>query len=332
MKVCYYCGKEFNNSDVTYSKEHIIMNAMGGKLKSNDILCTQCNISLSELIDTPFTKMMAPIYFNLPLNKDRDNEPVEIRGKHSAFNVEVVTKGDTVAPLKPVFKDNTIYAANEKIVKQYSNKLLNDGEITYGQEVNYCLNIPGAIENYFNIDNGVFRRGFLKIAAGYASYCGIDRSLLNMAIAGTKAFVKKPVVLTYIPYFHSDIEYESNCNYPVHILKLFTTRKSKELYCYIELFSTFKYLVQLATDFPCEDIEEYYIYDIQKQEELSMDEYTKQYAHKVTKDTFLYRLDSINEYIEFLFKTSYLIKSFTYKRFYRLQDYSNMIRSGDKSM
>lgn len=47
MKKCVFCGKEFE----TLSCEHIIPNAICGHLKSNELLCRDCNSTLGNTVD-----------------------------------------------------------------------------------------------------------------------------------------------------------------------------------------------------------------------------------------------------------------------------------------
>ena len=54
---CIYCGKKIT----TRSSEHVIHNALGGLLESEDICCPECNNFISKYIDVPFTKIFNPI-------------------------------------------------------------------------------------------------------------------------------------------------------------------------------------------------------------------------------------------------------------------------------
>ena len=68
---CSYCNKEIinkkrPNGDTDYSKaykssEHIIQNAIGGKLESEKICCDRCNFHIEQLIDKKFCDIFSPI-------------------------------------------------------------------------------------------------------------------------------------------------------------------------------------------------------------------------------------------------------------------------------
>ncbi|MCQ4988452.1 HNH endonuclease [[Clostridium] symbiosum] len=68
---CIYCGKEIinqkrasNNKDysqVFKSSEHIIQNALGGKLESEKICCDRCNYHMEKLVDKKFCVLFAAL-------------------------------------------------------------------------------------------------------------------------------------------------------------------------------------------------------------------------------------------------------------------------------
>ena len=61
MEKCVYCGKILEKR----SREHIIQNALGGLLMSENICCDECNNLISKIIGAPFTKIFNPIIANL---------------------------------------------------------------------------------------------------------------------------------------------------------------------------------------------------------------------------------------------------------------------------
>lgn len=69
MKKCYFCGKDLNNQNL--KPEHIIPNAVGGRLTSKNILCNDCNNKLSDLDQSLANSVY--LLTNL-LNPKRDNK------------------------------------------------------------------------------------------------------------------------------------------------------------------------------------------------------------------------------------------------------------------
>ena len=66
-KICVYCEKEIiqqkrPKNDKDYSKayissEHIIQNALGGRIESKDICCDRCNYHIERIVDQKFNKI-----------------------------------------------------------------------------------------------------------------------------------------------------------------------------------------------------------------------------------------------------------------------------------
>ena len=74
MKRCYACKEELSKSNDHY--EHIIQNAIGGRLKSKGLICRACNIQFSQVIDVTLAKQLN--FFSTSFNIKRDDgEPVK---------------------------------------------------------------------------------------------------------------------------------------------------------------------------------------------------------------------------------------------------------------
>ena len=56
MSRCYLCGTLLNESN--RSVEHIIPNAIGGHLKSKNLLCKDCNSNTGQKIDAEISKQL----------------------------------------------------------------------------------------------------------------------------------------------------------------------------------------------------------------------------------------------------------------------------------
>ena len=55
-KKCIFCRTDLLDSNI--SEEHIIQNALGGKLKSKNVICKTCNGDFGESIDVFLTREM----------------------------------------------------------------------------------------------------------------------------------------------------------------------------------------------------------------------------------------------------------------------------------
>lgn len=325
MSRCYYCRKKFDNKNVLPSKEHIIQNALGGHLHNKNILCKSCNNELEKLIDTPFIDILKPIYARLPFKTDRKSESPKLHGKHRKLEIPIISKDYRDSPKKPHYdSDNRIlYAPTNDIGLQYKKKLINEGKISDNDRIIIRNDLPGLKEYSFDLDNIVFKKGFLKIAVGFAVHCGIDPENLDLAINGDKSFVDQPMIIPYLPQSAINIYYDYNNDYyPIHLLKLMTTN-NKELYCHIELFSTFKFTVFLSKKYD-KIVKEFYIYDISNNQEIKTNDYISQFNQKLIRDSFLCPYSSFSDYLEYVNENRHMLSFFGHIFFRELEKHTNI--------
>lgn len=274
---CYLTGVEL--TETNKSLEHILPNALGGQLKSREVLCSDANLNLSKSIDTEFNKIFEGTYRRLPLDKDRQTNR-GIVGIHQHYNEEIVFKDKKCFPRKPIYDSDkqTVYAQTEKTGKGYIEHLKQKGKISKEQEVKILTDLSGGVGFPFKLDNIIFPKGFAKIAAGFATLKGVDRTQLKRVIDLTKnEFRNDIILLPFFPVTPHDIIFEKetykSIHFPLHTIVLKGIKKETILYCYIELFSTFQYIVILDDKYEGEDIYHTYFYDLLNAKEITYNTY-----------------------------------------------------------
>ncbi|MFM0216249.1 hypothetical protein [Paraburkholderia caledonica] len=285
MKICYLTGKELkmkgdgapeNDSE---SLEHVIPNALGGKLKSRDILSHKANQELNNLIDKEFVKIFEGFSLRLGLDKDRPTTP-SMRGFHDDYKVDVVFKNDRYFPRKPFFDPDkkVIYAASSEIGENYKSHLLINGKITKSDRVKIFDDMAGDIELKFSLDNKIFKQGFAKIASGFAAIKGISRENLKSVIdIDAEKFIDKILVVPSVPASIHEHTFEKKAPtsllYPIHGLVLSGSKRERLLYCHVELFSAFQWYVILDDDYNGEDVHHTYAHRLGDGSEIDLSEY-----------------------------------------------------------
>lgn len=134
---CYLCACVFDGVKTRQHGEHIIQNAIGGALISDEILCETCGGKLGRTVDTNFSTALAPLTVLLDLSRDR--------GDYSRVGATLVAKTEEAAPLEsvqftlyndfsvvprqPVFLVDditlsvTVIGATQRQAEQYANSL-----------------------------------------------------------------------------------------------------------------------------------------------------------------------------------------------------------------
>jgi len=85
------------------------------------------------------------------------------------------------------------------------------------------------------------------------------------------------MLLPFYPVTPQEVLFEKDTHksihYPLHSIVLKGSKIDKILYCYIELFSTFQYIVIVDDDYEGEDIYHNYIYDLLNSKEINYEKY-----------------------------------------------------------
>lgn len=284
MRKCIVCNetmyrknesKPYNFKNCFRHEEHIIQNALGGRLKSYEVLCESCGGKVNDTIDSDFIKLFS-LYtagLNDLIERDREMESsVKSKGYHKRLDIDISYSDGKLIPIKPKFEydplENKLYVyAFERIMEDYVKKAVSDTQKKTGLtdfEVVRCMSFEPSeeIELFFskgNINfNSQLAKGLTKIAVEYAYKEGVDRAeLLHHIDEVNKTFREckliymfmPPTQLLYILDYFRDLLDE---NFPNHALMLYTIDygpMKRYLYCYIELFGTFQYYVTLSDNY-----------------------------------------------------------------------------------
>lgn len=292
MDNCYLCGNAFNELDVIKHDEHIIQQAIGGALTSNNILCQSCGENLGKTIDAPFNAIFESICTRLDIRKDRgNNKKGSTKGIVSSSRdrygndlrgIEVFWRDSKVTPIKPCHKytpdqSKVVIYSDKKQLKNYLNKVKNEINEKFDEnlkpEIIICDDITALITYQFQLNPKSFKKGLAKIAIGFASKAGVNRDMFNLALDTVSNEIKNDITLVqFYPksIFDEIVEKDKNHirHYPSHTLVLFTSAaNSALLICYVELFSTFQWYVILGDKYNGNPIYERYQQRVAKEED-----------------------------------------------------------------
>ena len=105
---CYCCDE--NITPAKESDEHIIPNALGGKLKSRTLLCSDCNSKLGSEVDAPFCQQMRFVTNRLGIKRERGNPPaIKARRADSGAPIYIESDRTTFAPRTTIQKTENGY-------------------------------------------------------------------------------------------------------------------------------------------------------------------------------------------------------------------------------
>lgn len=273
-KKCYKC--ESSLIPANSSCEHIILNACGGKLKSNLLLCKICNSKFGDSFDKELAKDINPLANLLRIKRDRGN-PQKLNGLDETSDTEYYLEPDgDISLKKPLIQkidfDNediskrkiSIQAPNEKILRQalrglkrkYPNlntenalKEFTSNKKPFDKELKINMSIGGS--NTF--------KSITKTAINFYILNGGNRNEIKHIFEYLDGKIEMDIVWFYYPenevYIHKK-------NEVVHVLKIVGKSVEKILYAYVELFSTHCFLVKLNDNYSGENLNFDYIFNI----------------------------------------------------------------------
>lgn len=294
-KTCYLCARVFDGVKTRQHGEHIIQNAIGGALISEEILCETCGGKLGRTVDTPFATALAPLTVLLDLPRDR--------GDYSRVGATIVAKTEEAAPLEGVqftlYNDFsvvprqpialiddvklsvTVIGASQRQAEQYANSPRIQALVTKGYSLELSTNAAAYAQNLLvpvKPNSKAVLRGVLKIAIGYASSNGVPRQdfehLLEQDDLTNSDAVLGAAVFPYYPTTDAERFFETEKHthedwYPTHHLYLFS--QEADLYCYVELFGVIQKYAHLTDQYTGKPLMQKFV---QKAEKWEFDEKT----------------------------------------------------------
>lgn len=283
MMKCYLCNIELNENNK--SIEHIIPQSIGGKLKSKDILCKDCNSKFGSNIDKKFVDNFE--FISVIVNPKTDRHTKGLGLKAQIENSEVLLYRDIVisSQFKPkITKDNNkkyfeFGGIFSKINLEDKNKFeKNVEEILKNNGVNDCKDwIKNNIQVTDNekplimlqpkIDIKEIVFGYLKVAIGYCFLkkfnCYIDKNILQEFQNFNFDFIEKNTAL-----LSQDIFKDGRI---CHRIFLVGDEKLKKLFCIVGIYDFLHFAFVLNSDYSGENFIEKYCYDLLNQKEINSD-------------------------------------------------------------
>lgn len=266
---CWCCDAML--TEANNSKEHIISNACGGRLKSKWLLCKKCNKRFGERYDAELAQQLNPLVNYLMIKRER-NEPQPIVGKLQSDGTEYKQLADgTLMRSNPdvsITKEGEkvqirIAASNDKQFNEVINELvrkypfLNKEEINrQATRTNYYLNEPIKSNMGFGGPNAF--KSLTKTAINYYMHTGGNAANIKHLIKFLTNEEELEVVWYYFPDFQV---YHPGVSQVTHLVHIEGCPREKILYAYIELFNAMNVLVKLSDDYVGAAVNETYCFD-----------------------------------------------------------------------
>lgn len=270
MANCYICETKIRDENLY--REHILLNSLGGKLKSSSLICRNC-APYFDAIDAALSKQLNPIGLLLNIKRDRGSNP-SLKATITKTGEEIfIGAGGKPIPIKPTIDDSVIDGQLHLSISARDEKQMR--EVLKGLKRKHPW-----IDVQSLLNNAVLSRDYLTSPVHHEETVGGDeafRAICKMAIGfylhqgGMRDFITH-----LIPYIKDG--QPTNCVrffYPddftamdgeklsvLHTLYVRGDLSEEILFAHIDFFSTFKFLVLLSDRYHGKSFQETYSFDV----------------------------------------------------------------------
>ncbi|WAH57254.1 HNH endonuclease [Pseudomonas silvicola] len=253
-KKCALCPNNLSVRNNT--KEHIIPNAIGGRKKTTEFICNDCNNNLGERWDAELARQLNWFSLAVGINRERGEPPKQIVQTIDGDRYWFLSDG-SFTPEKSTYSEvdlgdatrinltaKTMDEAKQRlkgIARKYPKfdiqKALNELTVTtdyLDSPLHLSLSLGGP-------DAG---RSMVKTAFAFASECSIAHEQCEKALE----YLLNPNLQT-IPFgfaYLSDLVEDRPTDRVFHCVSLHGDPKKKRLWSYIEYFGMFRLVVLLS--------------------------------------------------------------------------------------
>lgn len=267
MAQCYICETKIQ-LEARY-KEHILLNSLGGKLKSGSLLCQKC-APCFDVIDAALSKQLNPIGLLLNIKRDRGTNP-SIKATIADTGEEIlIGPGGKPVPIKPIIKDSiidgslhlSISARDKKQMREVLQGLKRkyhwmDVEAMLSEAVSQGSYMTSPVHYEETVGGEEAFRAICKMAIGFYLYQGGARDFIAHLIPYIKDGQNCNCVWFYYPDNCTALDGENLTVF--HRLYVKGDPSKGILFAHIDFFSTFKFLVLLSDHYDGEFLQSTYI-------------------------------------------------------------------------
>lgn len=254
---CYACNIPLTKSN--YTKEHLIPNSIGGRLKSSKLLCKTCNTAFGSGIDAELAKQLDSLCIFINISRERTKSNVIKNVKTETGKTYHLRDGKHPEITKPeiTYSDGNINvkARNIKEVKQviaglkrkYPN--LNDNNLIYTTSEYY---VDETFLFNLSIGDDDFYRSVAKMAINTFLHNNGTKSNISDSII---AYINGGSGIDRIVHFYPapPITVWDKSEISHHITIVGCSRR-RALFAYVVLFNSYAFIVNINDDYRGTDV------------------------------------------------------------------------------
>ncbi|MEN6471472.1 MAG: HNH endonuclease [Clostridiaceae bacterium] len=272
MVRCWMCNAEIKEENV--SKEHIFLNAIGGKLRSNSLLCKTCNQNLGDSIDYELAEQLNIFTNLLDIRRDDGSLPPPIHTtSESGVDYKLLHGGKPELDKPSIRMDGrnihiiarSTQEAN-KLMRGYKRKY---PEIDVAKIAAHMEHKKRYLNEYLGIEcelGGKARLSVCKTAINFYILKGGDRRCISHLIPYVQGCHSDDVV----GFFYNHEVIQKNPGQIIHAIILIGNPDTHILYAYVEFFNAVRYIILLNDHYDAAEISSSYFFDVLEGQEVKL--------------------------------------------------------------
>lgn len=276
---CALNGIFENCKGVCGSEEHIIPNAIGGRIKSTNCICAICNSESGRQWDAALCKQFNILCIFFGVQRERGDVKSEIIKNFDDEELVVSPQG-TVKPRHPVYREKelnenrvsiSVQSTNKRkaieIIKGIAQKKGYSYDATDIEYAEYLLDGELDFTKSFDLVGPEVGRSIIKMIYLFSIVNGLSKCDMPKA---WHYLSTNPSPQCFCPYYKEDPVVDRPVGVPLHVIYVVGEPKEKILYGYIELFGLFKYIVLLSDHYIGREVRFIHALDPTKGESLDL--------------------------------------------------------------
>lgn len=275
MANCYVCGRILDENNRT--EEHILLNAIGGHLSSDKIICRNCNSILGDDMDSELANQLNFVANMFNIRRDRGKpQPFDAVDKKNNKTYSILPGGKPNLKIPCIERNNNHYTIEVRDKKQLA-RVLRELKRKHAEIDDETLIKECTIDKKY-LDDGL---SFDIKFGGPLAFRSLCKTAVNFYIhkGGSPKNIRH-----LIPYIKGDTDYNvvsfmylneppilTNSSELLHSIILRGDEKEKILFAYIELFDFYKAIALLNDNYEDKNVEYRYFFDVLSRKEIIRD-------------------------------------------------------------
>ena len=272
---CYICGEPLEGDNA--SLEHIVLNGIGGKLRSKTLLCKTCNGELGHKSDVALSESLSFYTDMLQVKKDRDNGHKQVMRDEDGHEIIVEDGGRKLKLRRPYYEKKekggekiyNLTAINEEGLRGYLEGQVKAGELTHAQMDEVMAKAQMKTHR---------PRLSTRTVIPQDAFPSIVRSAVSYYILQTRRYDDVKPLILYIKgekncqeilnlILFDELPYKEKVDEITHMIHIEGHPANGVLYAMLEYYSLYTYVVFLKEDYDGPELNLTYCYDVLHEKE-----------------------------------------------------------------